>query len=495
MLGSGLSPLPSLSSQRSLVLPSPVSSLTSNLSNTLCLPSSPRKTPRRSLLDFLANAADEAGVECHIKRQRLTTQGAPTGFSPSYRHSFHEGCTNSPLPQSMLTAPQRISKPPSLSCDIPSCPSTDGSHARKSSSGMHTRKPPVGRVLARCRSSQLPDLMLAQYSLKRALTTSLPSPLESSKSTSTGSQPKLSQPALSLGLHGNDLGSPLYGQQPKHRTQSYSEPLEEAELASPVSPCHPVTHIKRTRSFSQAYLGIPLKGDGNPSEPMAGGDSAGCQILPCLSTSRDPLKRITMDTMVQVMHGVYRDQYDELLIVDCRFPYEYEGGHIQGAINLSTPEDVKSYFLDQPITNKRRLVIFHCEYSLHRAPNMAMTLRKQDRQVNAMAYPFLYYPEMYILQGGYRNFFYANKTLCYPQQYVEMNDVRFRDDCRSRMATFKRGFKRSKSYTEGFPAMLQGAHTQLDNGQTTDPSTGGSPTALGSGGSISYGMRRCESWH
>ncbi|KAJ1653200.1 hypothetical protein IWQ61_006628, partial [Dispira simplex] len=84
MLGSGLSPLPSLSSQRSLVLPSPVSSLTSNLSNTLCLPNSPRKTPRRSLLDFLANAADEAGVECHIKRQRLTTQGAPSGFSPSY---------------------------------------------------------------------------------------------------------------------------------------------------------------------------------------------------------------------------------------------------------------------------------------------------------------------------------------------------------------------------------------------------------------------------
>ncbi|KAJ1960226.1 m-phase inducer phosphatase, partial [Dispira parvispora] len=313
----------------------------------------------------------------------------------------------------------------------------------------------------------------------------------------------LSQPAPSLGLHGsNGLGSPLYGQQPKHRTQSYSEPLEEAELASPVSPCHPVTHVKRTRSFSQASVGVPSKEEENPSERMARGDTGmssvgdntGCQILPCLSTSRDPLKRITVDTMVQVMHGVYRDQYDELLIVDCRFPYEYEGGHIQGAINLSTPEEVQAYFLNQPVTNKRRLLIFHCEYSLHRAPNMAMTLRKQDRQVNAMAYPFLYYPEMYILQGGFRNFFYANKSLCYPQQYVEMNDVRFRDDCRSRMATFKRGFKRSKSYTEGFPAMLQGGHTQLDNGRTLGPMAGGSPNALESG-TASYAMRRCESWH
>ncbi|RKP36329.1 Rhodanese-like domain-containing protein, partial [Dimargaris cristalligena] len=155
----------------------------------------------------------------------------------------------------------------------------------------------------------------------------------------------------------------------------------------------------------------------------------------------DPLKRITTDTMVQVMHGQFRDRYDELLIVDCRFPY---------AINVTSSDDLDLHFMNQPVTDKRRLVIFHCEYSLHRAPNMAMALRNKDRQLNAVNYPYLHYPEVYVLQGGYRNFFYSNQALCYPEKYVEMNDADHREDCRNRMASFKRGFKRSKSYTEGF---------------------------------------------
>jgi len=29
------------------------------------------------------------------------------------------------------------------------------------------------------------------------------------------------------------------------------------------------------------------------------------------------------------------------LIIDCRFDYEYNGGHIEGAINLNTPEQME----------------------------------------------------------------------------------------------------------------------------------------------------------
>jgi predicted sulfurtransferase len=31
-------------------------------------------------------------------------------------------------------------------------------------------------------------------------------------------------------------------------------------------------------------------------------------------------------------------------IIDCRFEYEYEGGHIKGALNLNSPLKVEEYF-------------------------------------------------------------------------------------------------------------------------------------------------------
>jgi rhodanese-related sulfurtransferase len=58
----------------------------------------------------------------------------------------------------------------------------------------------------------------------------------------------------------------------------------------------------------------------------------------------------------------------ELFIVDCRFSYEYEGGHIKGAINVKTPEELEKFFLESPITDRKVIIIFHCEFSSHRGP-------------------------------------------------------------------------------------------------------------------------------
>jgi rhodanese-related sulfurtransferase len=33
-----------------------------------------------------------------------------------------------------------------------------------------------------------------------------------------------------------------------------------------------------------------------------------------------------------------------LLIIDARFDYEFEGGHIKGALNLNTPEALEEFF-------------------------------------------------------------------------------------------------------------------------------------------------------
>ena len=50
--------------------------------------------------------------------------------------------------------------------------------------------------------------------------------------------------------------------------------------------------------------------------------------------------------MEDLLSGLFDDQLQEFHIIDCRFDYEYEGGHINGATNLMTPEDVEKYFLD-----------------------------------------------------------------------------------------------------------------------------------------------------
>ena len=89
--------------------------------------------------------------------------------------------------------------------------------------------------------------------------------------------------------------------------------------------------------------------------------------LPHFKSDEESLPRITKDTMVDILDGKYDQLYDQSIIVDCRFEYEYEGGHIEGAINVNSKEEFATQLLDTaPI--QRALLIFHCEYSAHRAP-------------------------------------------------------------------------------------------------------------------------------
>ena len=48
----------------------------------------------------------------------------------------------------------------------------------------------------------------------------------------------------------------------------------------------------------------------------------------------------------------------------------------------------------------RSIIIFHCEFSSERGPQMSKYLRKIDRGDNL--YPKLKYPELYLLEGGYK---------------------------------------------------------------------------------------------
>jgi len=49
-------------------------------------------------------------------------------------------------------------------------------------------------------------------------------------------------------------------------------------------------------------------------------------------------------------------------------------------------------------------------------------LRNADRQKNSMCYPYLDYPEMYLLDGGYCKYYSQHRRLCVPSSYRSMYD-------------------------------------------------------------------------
>ena len=105
-------------------------------------------------------------------------------------------------------------------------------------------------------------------------------------------------------------------------------------------------------------------------------------------------------------------------IIDCRYPYEYDGGHIAGAVNCYRADKILDQLLQtaaeaesSPSKRKPLILIFHCEFSSERAPKLAKLLRSRDRQHNAQRYPRLFFPEVYIMHEGYKSF-YENHMVC-----------------------------------------------------------------------------------
>ena len=91
--------------------------------------------------------------------------------------------------------------------------------------------------------------------------------------------------------------------------------------------------------------------------------------LPHFMSEEESLPRITKETMVDVLDGKFQECYNEAIVVDCRFEYEYNGGHIEGAVNVNSKEELAKKLFDAPFSEKT-LLVFHCEYSAHRAPLM-----------------------------------------------------------------------------------------------------------------------------
>ncbi|KAJ7738516.1 hypothetical protein DFH07DRAFT_84124 [Mycena maculata] len=195
--------------------------------------------------------------------------------------------------------------------------------------------------------------------------------------------------------------------------------------------------------------------------PGFGDNESSGKLLPCHRVTDDGLMRINSETLNNLLDSHYSEQAD-YHIIDCRFDYEFMGGHINGAVNLNQTSDVEEFLLRSSLKKpkpsvsgdpaRKTILVFHCEFSAKRAPTFAKHLRAKDRALNNHVYPKIHYPELYILEGGYCQYFQTSSSRCLPQAYVTMDDpihTASRDGALDQLRKGKFGRHKSYAYGEG----------------------------------------------
>jgi M-phase inducer phosphatase 2 len=116
------------------------------------------------------------------------------------------------------------------------------------------------------------------------------------------------------------------------------------------------------------------------------GDFSKPFCLPLIDGRHRDLKSISCQTLAALLQGDYTASVGSFQIIDCRYPYEFEGGHIRGAQNLYTQEEILEVLIKNQVTKteqatigeadsnmftaKRNILIFHCEFSSERGPKL-----------------------------------------------------------------------------------------------------------------------------
>ncbi|KAF8638858.1 hypothetical protein AX17_001914 [Amanita inopinata Kibby_2008] len=222
-----------------------------------------------------------------------------------------------------------------------------------------------------------------------------------------------------------------------------------------------------------------------PGLPGFGDNEAHGKTLPCHRVTEDGLMRINCRTLDGLLDGKYNSKIVNFMIIDCRFDYEYNGGHIPGAVNINTTAAVEELLLGstlrkpQPSVSgdsvRKTILVFHCEFSAKRAPTFAKHLRAKDRAMNNHFYPKIHYPEVYILEGGYCQYFKTSPHRCEPRAYVTMDDPKHLASRREDLDQFRKvKFGRHKSYAFGDPA----SKAQLAQPSKRNTAPSGGPNGL-----------------
>lgn len=150
--------------------------------------------------------------------------------------------------------------------------------------------------------------------------------------------------------------------------------------------------------------------------PTPVGDQIDIPVLPVINPS-DKQWKITPSVLANILTNPLSHNFDNIIIFDSRFCYEFEGGHIQGAVNIKNLRQLcRVYDLNR---NRNSCFIFHCELSEDRGPTLMSRFIEYDRYMNLNQYPKVSCPQRYLLVGGYRAFYEQYPELC-RGGYIEM---------------------------------------------------------------------------
>lgn len=108
------------------------------------------------------------------------------------------------------------------------------------------------------------------------------------------------------------------------------------------------------------------------------GDFSRPFCLPFTDGKHSDLKSISAHIMAQLIRDEFSESVASFQIIDCRYPYEYDGGHIHGAQNIYTQEQIIAELVDSKTDTpksdadelKRNIIVLHCEFSSERGPKL-----------------------------------------------------------------------------------------------------------------------------
>ena len=140
--------------------------------------------------------------------------------------------------------------------------------------------------------------------------------------------------------------------------------------------------LKRFNSDNEAIIKKAV--ESSSQNTFLIGDFSKPYALPLVEGKHNDLKSISPDILANLINGYYKDLIETCTIVDCRFPYEYESGHIIGSKNIYCKEGIIKEFLNFSKKNeeskeneqvketnpKRHIIVFHCEFSSQRGPTL-----------------------------------------------------------------------------------------------------------------------------
>ena len=142
-----------------------------------------------------------------------------------------------------------------------------------------------------------------------------------------------------------------------------------------------------------------------------------------------------------------------VVLIDCRYFYEYRNGRISSSHNVVFPDDCQRGFIiardkllncaNHRNSEKRDLVyVFYDDGEAnamamhHRATQLFRHIRNLDRLDNMRTYPNLCFPNMFVLKGGFKAFIESSRDreweddhrVFYEGSFVSMDDWRFSNE-------------------------------------------------------------------